>query len=321
MRPAEITFAPSVNTVLIVDRTKFEKKAINVIEGILTGEGLKEDQAGVQAFMNSFHNQLNQSPRFSAKMARERLDGNSLTAAMPKQLAWSEVAKLCRQYQSDILLAIEVFDSDMIITDGKRVVEREVKTDSTTRVVKVDEFYAEGVANITIGIRLYDPETQDIVDQQLFKRTNTWNAAAASKAQALAQLINKGDANRYLSENLGSNYAFKIAPMAISIRRSFKGKAKKAPDLERGARQADVGNWAEAAKIWEYGLRQNPRDKEAGYLAYNIGLAHEVQGDLDKALEWAQKSYTQYGFKDGRNYASILRNRIQDEALLSEQMK
>ena len=51
MRPAEITFDPSVNTILIVDRSKFEKKAVNIIEGVLTGEGIAQDKAAVQAFL------------------------------------------------------------------------------------------------------------------------------------------------------------------------------------------------------------------------------------------------------------------------------
>lgn len=319
MRPAEITFDPSVNTILIVDRSKFEKKAVNIIEGVLTGEGIAQDKAAVQAFMNSFQLQLNQSPRFTAKTARERLDGNSITAAFPKQLKWTEVESLCRRYGADIMLSVEIFDSDMVITDGKRTVERVIETDSTKRTVQVDEFYAEGVANINIGIRLYDPETKSIIDQQLFRRSNTWSQSADSKAEALAKLINKGDANRYLSEALGSSYAFKIAPMPIQISRSFRGKSKKAPELERGSRQADVGNWSEAARIWERGLRGS-RDKEAGFMAYNIALAHEVQGDLNKALQWASRSYTEYGNKDGRSYANIIRGRMEDERILMDQM-
>ncbi len=319
MRPAEITFDPTVNTILIVDRSKFSKKSVNIIEGVLTGEGLAQDKAAVQAFMNAFQLQLNQSPRFTAKPARERLDGNSITSAFPKQLKWTEVESLCRRYDADIMLAVEIFDSDMVITDGERVVEREIETDSTKRTIQVDEFFAEGVANINVGIRLYDPETKSIVDQQLFRRSNTWSQSADSKAEALAKLINKGEANRYLSQALGSSYAFKIAPMPIQISRSFRGKSKKAPALERGSRQADVGNWSEATRIWQQGLR-NARDKEAGFMAYNIALAHEVQGDLNKALEWASRSYTEYGNRDGRSYANIIRGRMEDERILNDQM-
>ncbi len=319
LRPAEITFDPSVNTILIVDRTKFDKKAVNIIEGILTGELPQEDLAGIQSFISAFQLQLNQSPRLNAKIATEKLTGNSVTSAFPTQLSWSRVNQLCRKYNAQVLLALEIYDSDMLITDGKRVVERTIKSDSTERVVKVDEYYAEGVANITIGLKLYDPENETIVDRQLFKRSNSWEAAADSKREALAKLINKGDANRYLSEAVGSSYAYRVAPMTIQITRSFRGKHKKAPELERGSRHADVGNWDMARRVWESGIRNAPK-KQQGYFAYNIALAYEVMGDLQSAREWAQKAYTQYGNKDARNYSYTLSNRMADETKLQQQM-
>ena len=107
--------------------------------------------------------------------------------------------------------------------------------------------------------------------------------------------------------------------MPVRITRSFTGKSKKAPALEQGSRYADVGDWNEAIRVWESALITAPA-KEAGYMAYNIAVAYEVLGDLDKAREWAQKSYTQYGNDDGDNYVRTINQRVRNEEIAREQL-
>ena len=320
MRPAEITFPSYVNTLLIVDRTKYKKDAVNIIEGVLTGELPGEDKAGLQEVVNAFRNQLTYSPRFQTKIATEILVGNSITSAFPNQLPWNDINRLCSKYQAEAVVAVEIFDTDFIVTDGKRKVKKEIVEDSVKKVIEVNEYYAQGVGNVTIGIRLYDPKAQSIVDQQLFRKTNTWEGKGTSVQDALLKLIDKGDATRYVSRIAGTNYAYKIAPMPVRITREFVGTSKKSPALESGTRYADIGKWQEAAEIWERGITSAPQ-KEAGYLCYNVGLAYEVLGDLDKAKIWAQRAYTEYGNKNAQEYVFLLDNRIYEEKRVKEQMQ
>src|SRR5262249_48954978 len=83
MRPAEITFPSYVNTLLLVDRTKFESNAVNVIEGILTGEMPGADKAAAQEVLGALQQTLMESPRFKVIRAAETLKGNSITQAFP----------------------------------------------------------------------------------------------------------------------------------------------------------------------------------------------------------------------------------------------
>ncbi len=318
--PAAITFPSSVEGILVVDRTKFDKKAVNIIEGVMTGELPQEDKAGVQMLISSFQNKMRETSRFYVKVASERLKGNSLTSAFPDQLSWSVVDQLCKKYDTDVLLAVEIFDTDFVVTNGKRKVTKKVKDGDSTKEIEVEEFYASGVGNTTIGIRLYDPIEKSTIDQQLYRKTNTWENAAANKAEALAKLITKSDATKELSRNVAIDYVFRIAPRTVRITRSFRGKSKKVPALEQGTRYADVADWKQAAQIWESGLPHAPT-KEAGYLAYNIAIAKEVLGDFDAAIDWAQRSYVQYGNKDGRSYVSLLKRRIRNENMVEEQLK
>lgn len=316
VRPADISVHPEIKNLLIVNRTKYSKEALNILEGILTGELPQEDKAAMQSFVKGFEDQLRFSERFDTRVANEILEGNSLTQAFPDPLNWSAVKTFCSNYRSDAILSIEIFDLDFIITDGSR--KKTIKEEGSEER-EINEFYATGVANMTIGVRLYDPINEKIVDQELFRKTNEWEATANTKSAALAALITRTDATRQLTESIGSAYAYKIAPMPIRISRSFVGKSKKAPALEQGARYADVGNWSQAAQVWENGLTTAPT-KEAGHLAYNIAIAHELLGKLDQARNWAEKAYTQYGNDAAKKYINQLNQRIIDESIANGQM-
>jgi hypothetical protein len=320
MRPAEITFPSYVNTLVLVDRTKFDNKNVNIIEGVLTGELPGEDKANLQESMNALQTTLLLSPRFQVKKAAEIYTGNSITSAFPDQLPWNLIENICKNYNAEAVVAFEVFDTDFIVTDGKKKVKKQVTGENgVKKEIEVDEYFAKGVGNVTIGLRLYDPRAKTIVDQQLFTTTNTWSATGTSVADAVAHLIRKADATRSVSSSAGSNYAYKIAPMPIRISREFYPKSRKTPALTIGTRLADVNKWKEAADTWERGLG-TARIKDAGRLCYNIAIAYEVMGDLQTAKQWVSKAYVNYGNKKARQYSSFLDYRIIENERVKEQM-
>jgi tetratricopeptide (TPR) repeat protein len=316
IRPADIEVPSKIKTLLIVDRTQYDKKVIDVLESVLTGELPNEDKASVQFLTNAMRAELSGSPRFQIKLATERLSGNSLTSTFPEALSWSQIQRLCDNYEADALIAVEIFDTDFIVTNGIR--KKKVTENGVER--EVDEYYAQGVNNLKMGLRLYNPKTSQILDQQLIKESGTWNAAAASKAGAMLALINKADATHQLSSRIGADYAYRVSPMSVQITRSFRGKSRKAPELERGSRLADVGKWEEAIEVWEADIG-SAKAKNQGYLSYNIAVAYEILGKMSEAREWASQSYTQYGNKAGAEYLRLLELRIANEQIANKQLQ
>ncbi len=316
VRPADINVPSDVQSIVLVDRTQFDVGGLNILEGVLTGELPDEDKAAVQSLMSNLRHQLRTSDRFEVKLATERLKGNSLTAAFPKPLSWAEVQRLCNRYGTDALLAVEMFDTDFIVTETSKMVTRTVDK----REVEVEEFYAEGVDNIKIGIRMYNPKNRSVEDQEVFNRTGTWNASADSKASALAALITKTEATRNLSGALGASYAARIAPMNIFVNRTFRGKHKHSEALANGTRYADVDNWQRAIDTWKTGLQRPKSKKVGGFLAYNIAVGYEALGDLNEAKYWAGKAYADFGYRKGRTYVNQLLNRMRNEEISRQQL-
>lgn len=320
LTPADMTFSPDIRTILIVDRTEYHDGTVGLLEGVITGEIIDQDRAGLQAMIIALRNQLAYSDRFETRVSREVLPGNSLTSVFPDPLDWDQVDALVREYESDVVLSIEIFDSDFIITDGRRLVKKTVKKDDREKEIQVPEYFAEGVANLTIGLRIYDPAARDIIDEDLFNRTRRWEAKGTTVQDAVFALIDQADAASVVSREVGVDYAYKIAPMPVRISRTFYGKSKRVPEMEMGGRHADVGDWVGAARVWESGLtRAEPKD--AGRLAYNIAIANEVLGNWETARQWAERSYVEFGNKDARDYVKQLERRVRQEEVAMEQMR
>jgi hypothetical protein len=319
MQPAEIALPGDVRTILILDRSALRDRTTDIVEGILTGETPDQDRASLQAMVASLRDQLAWSGRFETRVAREVLPGNSISGVLPTPLAWDQVKELLEKYGADALLSVEVFDSDFIVTKGRRL--KEEKTESQHGADEAPpQYYAEGVANLTIGLRLYDLRRNDVVDEALFKRNHSWEATGSTIRDALVALIDKAEAASYVSRGVGADYAAKIAPMPIRISRTFYGKSKRVPEMERGGRHADMADWREAARIWESGIAQAP-EKEAGQLCFNIAIAHEVLGEWEEARQWARRSYLEFGNDDARDYVSELNQRVRREEVAAQQMQ
>ncbi len=322
MRPAQINVPNSIQSIAMVDRTKYDREVVGVIEGILTGEGINEDKDGVMAVLNSLQNSMRNSPRFEFIMASEQLSGNTILGSFPDPLDWKQVRALTNKYNVDALLAVELFDTNFIVTNGKRKNTRKVKDeDGNEREEEYTEYFAEGVGTARIGFRLYDPINQSIIDQDIYTQNRTWEATGTSVRDAVSGLLQKSQATKFLGTAIGNTYAAKIAPMPINISRSYYHKPKKNAYINKGARQAQVGQWEDAINTWKMGLNRSDDNKAMGRMAYNIALGYEVLGNLAEAYKWASWSYVDYGEKKGKGYAYNLNNRMVNEDLLNQQMR
>ena len=318
--PAEINVPNQIQRLLIVDRTKPENQTVAIIEGILTGEMAFEVKNAIDGTLATIHQELNTSPRYEIVRANERLTGGLFSQTFPAPLNREIVRDLCMRYETDAVLTLEKFSSDFVITDKKITIKKLIGKDDDSKTIEVPGILVEGLASVQVGFRLYDPESGNILDQNDLAKTNLWSAEAETKTQAMALLIEKAQATRYVGQMAGAIYARRIAPMYLDINRTFYAKSKEYPSLEKGARFAEVDEWEEAIQSWEAGLSLPGDDKTYGKLCYNISLGYEVLGNSLLAKDWAARAYTQYDFKPGRTYARQLEQRLMEEELVRQQL-
>ena len=66
----------------------------------------------------------------------------------------------------------------------------------------------------------------------------------------------------------------------------------------------------------------NSSRKIAGRAAYNMAIINEINGDIDSALKWAQKSYEDSNNKLALDYVRILENRqYKNEVLVTQEAR
>jgi hypothetical protein len=316
-QPAPITVPRHIQKITLVNRTLPESKIANVIEGVLTGELPFQDKNAVQASMNSLLNSLSESSRFQSGVYPTVLKGSGSGGLLPMPLDWPTVERICRETQADAVLALETYDSDFIVTNAEKLEDQKQK-DGT--VIKTKVYTAQGVATIKLGFRLYDMKNRVIIDQHQYNHGNTWNARGSTAAQAALALIAKNDAVMRVSESSGYVYGKRIVPMQVWLSRRVYSKGGGNPQLKAGARAALVNDWDNAIRNWEQ-TANSGSSKSAGKACYNLAIAYEVQGDFEKALQWARRGYSQYGFKPSRQYVAQLEQRVVNEQRLKEQME
>jgi TPR repeat protein len=117
----------------------------------------------------------------------------------------------------------------------------------------------------------------------------------------------------------GNQYGLRISPQYVWVGREYYRKAHKMPEMKQAARLAKFQNWESAMKIWEK-LAKSSDPKVARRASFNMALVAEHTGELDLALEWANRA-AQLGDRRAPRYIQILQQRKWDQQRLEEQMR
>lgn len=221
----------------------------------------------------------------------------------PAPLDWAEVDELCLKNDVQFLIVLEVYDTDTKINYSMGTTTKNTPLGS----VEVPVHNAAMTTHIKTGWRIYDPRNKLILDEfyisdQLISRSSGINPAAAA-----ATLLNRGQAVKQISTQVGRFYAGRVQPQQFRVWRNYFNKGSN--NLRIAKRRSEVGDWDGAAEMWRKDL-DSPKRKVAGRATYNMAIYNEINGNLELALEMAQKSYSDYRIKEGQIYANILRDRI-----------
>ena len=319
LQPAEIMLPDHIEVLVTVDRSKAQKGFSNVLEGIVTGEGIGQDRDGRRAALDGLADALTRTPRFSVKHSTLELKGSKGGNTFAAPLDWGEVENICSDYGAYALVTIETFDSDNNVSVRDREVKKKDKDGNEyTETV----FKARRNLRVRMGWRLYDPKTRIVMDEFTIIEDADANAEGNSEDRARDRLPSQRQMTGEVSYNAGINYGMRIAPVWINVQREFFPTAKGADKepMQRADRLAKADRWEEAAEIWR-ALIENAYDgKTPGKAAYNMAVANERAGKLESAIEWAERAYLDYGNKKANYYVDILKIRLNDQKRAEYQM-
>lgn len=315
LKPADINLPDSIQKFAVGNRSLPEegKKLGNIVEGLFSGEGIGLDKRASGSAVIGVTNGLAQSPRYEVTQISEQLFGTG-TSQMPAPLSWEEVERLCANTNADALILLETFD-----TDSRRTFDTKV------RKKKVDEEYVEyteHIANLDMkvvtGWRIYYPAEKMIVDNHVFEDHKGFTGKGDNQELAIARLPGKEQAAREAGMLAGEDYAIRISPMWMDVRRDYytKGSA----DMKLATRRARSNDWKGAAEVWKKLAESSANMKVKKRACYNMALVCEIEGNLDLAIEWAKKA-RDLGMNRAITRINQLEQRKLDDARANEQMQ
>jgi tetratricopeptide (TPR) repeat protein len=314
LKPALYVYPEYIKTVAILDRSAPLDAEKNKIEEAVTLEMYNQDEQAVRRVMDGLIDACSEFNLYQLEKINERYPGGGKKAVFPKPMSWDKIASLCQKYQVDAILAIEIFDSDFIVTNPAQVVKQAVEgVMNPGRGIDLN-----GIAIVNFGIRLYDPVSKKIADEYQVSHRVTINAGAYSVQDAINYVMNKVEAINQAGYFAGRTYGERITPSYYTVVREFYNKPRKNIDIRMGVRKSEVADWNGAIEDWTRAL--NAKRRIAGRAAYNIAVGWEVLGDIEKAKEWASRAYTDYNEKMAKYYYDQLVYRQNEEAIIRRQI-
>lgn len=315
MRPAEITVTPSVLKLGLIDRSHSDKKGKtkNLIEGVLSGEGSYQDRISSVEALNGLATGLSKSQRFSVFQIPDAGLTNNGSQSFSPALDWNLIRELCLKNNVDALVVLEIFDTDKRMkwsTETRPVQKNGISQNEILQVVN-------STVTLTTGWRIYDPASQTILDEYQFNEYKSSQGKGLTSYEAESMLAQYSTMVSELAHSCGNTYALRIAPTPMMVSRSYYTAGD--PRMEVAKEYIVNEKYDEALKLYQEVNENAVKPKVKARAAHNIAMVCEVKGDLDLAIEWAQKAIA-LGNKSTKYYLAVLQKRKTDDAKAKEQL-
>jgi len=317
-QPAKISISSDVTRIGLINRSipTEGNKSLDKIDKILSLEGLKLDKLGSNAALNGLKSELERSGRFESGTLINNLESiRKGLGVFPAQLSWDEIDAICKANNVDVIFSLEYYDTNATINYEQKMVSIPnplgVKANIPGHKVTIR-------TALNNGWRVYDPDTKYVLDKTSYKDNTIVSVGEGiNPFKAVEAIAGRKESVIQTSNTLGNTYGLNIKSLTKRVTRNYYVKGTH--NFEIGQRRAQTGDWNGAAKLWKQEL-SNSDSKIAGRAHYNMAIINEINGDLDQAMEYAKKSYTDYENKDALRYINILKYRKKQVSLLNKQL-
>jgi len=316
-QPAPVTLSPNMKSAAVVNRTRAadENRTIDAIHKAVSLESKTLQSEGAKASITGLTEELRKNSRFGSVRSLDYLDLRSFGAGVfPNSLPWDTVEKICRESHTDVLFSLELFDAESNVGVGPgsgatRLLTNMVIAPALDQQVNMN-------TQVKTGWRIYDPASHNILDEYVLSRNLATRTRLLDPVGTGTAIASRKEAVKQAGNDAGQVYASRIVPYSIRVSRYYYVRAN--GNFIVAKRMAQTGNWDGAGKIWQQETN-NPSGKAAGRACYNMAIISEINGDVDGAIQWAQKAYEVYGLRLALGYVNVLRNRQNENELLKTQ--
>ncbi len=313
--PAPVTIPAYIKSVGVIDRSMptDETKVVDNIDKALSLEGANLDKDGAVGSVKGLSDELSSNNRFAEIKTLSDIDFRTSSLELfPVPLSWEIVSQICSESGTDALFSLEKFDTDTRVSYSAGKTELKTPFGSIPGI----EHQADMQTIVKTGWRIYDPESRSILDEYIYQESISKSGRGINPLAALQAFTGRKEAVLEVGNMAGHGYAMRILPFRLRVMRDYFVKGS--DNFKIAKRKAQVGQWDEAGKLWKKET-DNPKMKVAGRAVYNMAIISEINGDVDGALQWAQKAWGDYNIREALEYVRILENRKYKNDVLKEQ--
>ncbi|MEN8123892.1 MAG: DUF6340 family protein [Bacteroidota bacterium] len=314
--PSLVYIPSNIKSIGIIDRSLPSKeiKKIDDIDKVLSIEGKNLDEEGANISVNGLFDELVKSEKFSEVKI---IDGiqikNPGIGIFPTTISWETLEQISIKYNVDAIYSLSFYDTDAIV--NYNTVPVEITGPLGVKIPAIEHHTTINTL-IKTGWRIYDINNKNVLDEFIFNENVTSKGVGINPVNAAKAIIGRKESVLQVSKTIGQNYALRIFPFKMRVSRDYFVRGS--DNFVIAKRRAQTGNWDGAAELWSKEV-SNPKKEIAGRACYNMAIINEINGDLDTAVEWASKSYTDYKNKTALRYLKILKYRIEKNNQLQQQ--
>jgi hypothetical protein len=317
VEPAPITLSKDVTRIGIINRSLPSEgnKTADKIDKILSAEGLNLDKEGSEAAILALKDQLEGNETIEEIVIIDDLASlRKGLSVFPSTLTWNEIETLCEEYKVDAIFSLAFYDTDTKVSYKATMLD--IPNDLGIKVaVPAHELTLNTL--VENGWRVYDPINNRIADELVFSDHVVSVGKGINPIKAYEAIIGRKEAVLHQSKYMGMDYAQRLLSYKHRVNRDYFVRGTN--NFKIAQRKAQAGDWDGAAVLWQQETA-NPDPKVAGRACYNMAISNEINGELDEAMQWASKSYTDYNNNYALSYLNTLKYRARQKEVLNQQL-
>ncbi|TMM57243.1 hypothetical protein FEE95_12195 [Maribacter algarum] len=317
IEPSPVDFSSQIRKIGIVNssQSSFVKSYSTRLEQLIVMEERWLAEKGTEAALTGLFDELAQDKRFDTVRILENLDGEVTDfGTRPSNATWDKIAEICQTNGVDAIFSLASHDTETQFSLKKTKIDQLDMMRDRTRV-SAQEITLETL--IENGWRVYDPKQRILVDEFTSNEQITASAKGISPVDALQAIDKRRETLLEQSKSAGSSYAQRMQPKKLDVQRHYYVIGTR--NFELADDKIQEGAYHEAIKLWEEEIA-NPKAKISGRACYNLAVINEFNGNLNAAMNWANKSYDLHKEDATLDYITALERRQAQSDVLKVQL-
>ena len=293
LRPAKVAFATDANDLLIVNNTVIQPREYGHKTTLLyeTPKNVLVKTDSLAIFcLGALTEDLEGKDFFSSIQLIPATLNKGTKFFGTSKLSTSKIKELCSANHANAILSL---DKIKVIDKLTENYMNESSTYVSTLVLNFETNWSIHYLN--------NPE----VTSEQFTDTVFWESESYYRKKAMSDLPDRNDALVDGALNIGHKSVNRFVPYWDKVDRYFFDPNIKL--MKQGMDSVYVKNWKSAIQLWETEYNKTNNARLQAQAANNIAIGYEITGNLDKALDYAAKSFYSLSKMTIVDYESVIR--------------